>query len=374
MGYRCPVLLTLLGLAMAWGRAGLLPGQRATRNPTGLGFTQNGAPTDQPSSTTPDFRTHYRSHFRLNRGDRAFDIYLEAPDEKAEVLKASYCGGRAGARQFSGRYQLLAVADNTIVSRFDLGPDDTFVENSPHDGARLFHDLKSGQDLIALLQYGDCNSESVQFFSADPSGHLFLITFLDRDGRAWKQMLTWPNGVIPRMPDGSPAFCAYASSVGYEFCEAYAFDGENFLETAKWMTQDWAAPIKGRNDVGVAARTLFDFLSALSATEYAAAAFYLDPSATTGDAAHSNSDRTQRQAFLRNYCTVAGGQCPTPVKLEAKPDAGAPGLLRFQVSFQNSDFQPLTVGPRTSFDFRVVKSPKGFKVLDLPPRLAGDAR
>jgi hypothetical protein len=58
-----------------------------------------------------------------------------------------------------------------------------------------------------------------------------------------------------------------------------------------------------------------------------------------------------------------------PVELEAKPNADAPGVLLFQVSFQTSDFQPLKIGSRASFDFRVVKTPDGFKVHDMPPRI-----
>ena len=98
---------------------------------------------------------------------------------------------------------------------------------------------------MALYQYGSCNSETVQFFSADPSGHLFSIPFLDRDGRTWKQMLTGPDGAIPHLANGALMFCSYANDIGYDFCEAYAFDGANFLEAAKWMTQEVAAPSRG---------------------------------------------------------------------------------------------------------------------------------
>jgi hypothetical protein len=44
-------------------------------------------------------------------------------------------------------------------------------------------------------------------------------------------------------------------------------------------------------------------------------------------------------------------------------------MLLFKVSFQTSDFKPLKIGPRSSFDFRVAKTPDGFKVVDLPPQI-----
>jgi hypothetical protein len=58
-----------------------------------------------------------------------------------------------------------------------------------------------------------------------------------------------------------------------------------------------------------------------------------------------------------------------PVKIESKRGAGAPGVLVFQVSFQTSDFKPLTIGSRSTFDFRVAKTGEGFKVFNLPPQI-----
>jgi len=59
----------------------------------------------------------------------------------------------------------------------------------------------------------------------------------------------------------------------------------------------------------------------------------------------------------------------TPVEIERKPGADTSGMLLFKVSFQTSDFKPLKIGPRSSFDFRVAKTPDGFKVVDLPPQI-----
>ena len=325
----------------------------------------------QPAASPeePDFHLHSRSHLRLNRGDHTFDIYLFAPDETAEIVKDSYCGADSGARHFSGRYQLLSVADNSVVSRVDLGPDGSFVENKPHDGARLVRDPKSGQNLIALYQYENCNTESVQFYSVDPSGRLFLISFLDRDGRAWKQILTGPNGTILPTGDGALTFYSYVNSLGFNFCESYTFDGANFLEAAKWLAPLTTGAVSGPNDTGLAERALFEFLSALSAGDYAAAAYYLDTSVNTGGAPHPAADKDRRAAFLEDYCTVRGGQCFIPVELKAPATADQTTGLRFSVSFQNSDFQPFRIGARSSFDFRVSKTAAGFKVLDLPPRI-----
>lgn len=365
MGYRCLVLLSLLGLAMALRPANLLGVPQTSPNPVPA---QNRASGEQPASPQPpDFRTHYRSHLQLNRGDRTFDVYLYAPDEKTGVLDFSSSFGSKGTRQFSGHYELISVADNDVVSRIDLDPDDSFVENKPHNGLRLVLDPKSGQNLIALFQYGNSNSESVQFFSLDPSGHIFLINFLDRDGRTWKQMLTGPEGAIRQTAEGTHVFCSYADTLRYFFCGSYSFDGENLQEVAEWMTRDTAALAKAPTDLDLAARALFEYLAALSAHEYSAAAFYLGPAAAAAGP-QPTTNAGQSADFLEDYCTVRGGQCFMPVKLAPKPTADSSGILRFVVFFQNPDFQPLKIGSASSFDFRVAKTASGFKVLDLPPR------
>jgi hypothetical protein len=355
---------------MAWGQASPLRAQQTSPNPAGPALGQKSATAMPPAPIPPpDFRTHNRSHLQLNRGNRTFDVFLYAPDEKTEVLDVSSFFGRKGARQFSGHYQLISVAGNDVLSKLDLDPDDSFVENKPHDGLRLVLDPRSNQNLIALFQYGNSNSESVQFFSLDPSGRLFLISFLERDGRVWKQKLTGPEGAIPQTAEGDHLFCSYVNTVGYVFCDAYSFDGENFQESAKWMTQDYAAPARGMNDEGLAARTLFDFLSALSAGEYAAAAFYLEPHLNPGGTQLSAHDRAHRAKFLEDYCSTLGGQCFLPNMLEAKTVADAPSAFRFQVSLLNSDFRAVKIGDRSTFEFRVAKTAGGFKVLDLPPQI-----
>jgi hypothetical protein len=355
---------------MALGQASLLGVQQPTPNPARSAPAGKSATTVQAApSEGPDFQQQSLSHLRLERGDQTFDIYLFAPDEHVEVLTASFCGGDAGAKQYSGHFQLLSVADHNVVSKVDLDPDDTFVEKKPHDGARLFRDPQSGQNLLALFQYGNCNSESVQFYSVDPSGQLFVIPFLDPDGHTWKQVLTGADGAIPPTSSGALTFCSYAKDIGYDFCEAYSFDGANFQEVSKWMTQEVTAPIKAMNDAGLAARTLFDFLSALSAKDYRAASYYVDARLVeTSGAGQAAVKQGQKEAFLENYCTVSGGQCLTPVKIERKPSAIAPGALLFQVSFQTADFKPLKIGTRSIFNFHLAKTPEGFKVLDLPPQ------
>lgn len=367
MGFRCPVLLSLLGLAMAFCQPSTLGLSQTPPSPVPGQSSTSAERPDQPQP--PDFRTHYRSHLQLNRGDRTFDVYLYAPDEKTEVLDFSSSFGSRGARQFSGHYELISVLDNDVVSRFDLDPDDSFVENKPHNGLRLVLDPQSGQNLIALFQYGNSNSESVQFFSLDPSGSIFLINFLDRDGRTWKQMLTGPEGAIRQTAEGAHVFCSYANTLRYFFCGSYSFDGENLQEVAEWMTQDTAALAKVPTDLDLAARALYEYLSALSAHEYSAAAFYLGPVTHAAAGPLSTNSRNQSTAFLEDYCTVRGGQCFTPVKLAPRPVADSPGVLRFVVSFQNPEFQPLKIGSASSFDFRVAKTASGFKVLDLPPRV-----
>lgn len=369
MGQRCPFPPELLWLVLALGPASLLGSQQAAPAPNPASPTPPASSAADASTEAADFHTQSLSHLRLERGDHTFDVYLFAPDMNVDVLSASFCGGDAGAKQYSGHFQLLSVADDSVVSKVDLDPDDTFVEKKPHDGARLFHDPKTGQNLVAVFQYGSCKSESVQFFSVDPSAHLFSVPFLDPDGRTWKQMLTGPDGAIPHFPSGALMFCSYADDIGYDFCEAYAFDGANSLEAAKWMTQEVAAPAKGLNDVGVAARTLFDFLSAVAVKRYSAAAYYVDVNVETPGAGTLTASRGQKAVFLENYCTVMGGQCLLPAKIESNPNPDTPGTLRFQVSFQTFDFKPLTIDSRSSFEFRVAKTAGGFKVIDLPPRI-----
>ncbi|MGO8818484.1 MAG: hypothetical protein ACLQVG_27895 [Terriglobia bacterium] len=316
------------------------------------------------------FRKDSLTHLALQRGGRTIHVYLYAEDEKVDVLNASFCGGNEGAKQYSGHFHLISVADNAVVSRLDLDPDDTFVEKKPHDGARLIHDPKSGQYLVAIYQYESCSIESVQVFAADPSGRLFLISFLDRDGRTWKQALTGADGAVRPGASGDLMFCGYDNAIAYDLCGAYVFDGANFIETDKWMTQNLENPAKGRDDTGQAARALFEFLSELSVRGYSEAAYFLD--SNSGGATSEGpvpTEAGQKATFLENYCTVKGGQCLTPVDIERKPDAGARGTLLFKVSFQTSDFKPLNIGPRSSFDFRVAKTPDGFKVLDLPPHI-----
>jgi hypothetical protein len=370
MGYRCPAPLKFLWLALALSQGNLLGSQQAAPGPAAPAPAANrtGVAKATPADA-PDFRKDNLSHLRLERGDRTFDIYLFAPDQIVDVLSASFCGGDEAAKQFSGHFQLLSVADNSVVSTLDLDPDTNFVERKPHDGARLLRDPKSGQNLVALYQYGSCNSESVQFYSADPDGDLFAIPFLDHDGHIWKQMLTGPDGAIPHLPNGALVFCSYDHDFGYDFCEAYSFDGANFQEAAKWMTQELAAPIKGMNDAALAARALFEFLSMLSMKEYGAAAYFMDGDAGPAGPEQVAARRGQKAASLEKYCTVMGGQCLMPVKMERQPSEGTLDALLFQVSFQTSDFQPFMLGARSNFEFRVAKTADGFKVLDLPPRL-----
>jgi hypothetical protein len=373
MDHRFRAILSVFLLALAWGEVSYLPGQQPTVSPKPASQTPAAPPSATFQTRVPpeiaDLRKQSRSHLRLERPTHAVDVYLVAADETAEVLDAPFCGGDEGAKQYSGHYQLVSVVDNALISRLDLDPDDNFVEKKPHDGARLYRDPQTGQDLVMLLQYGSCNNESGQFFSTDPAGQLYAIPFRDKDGRTWRKVLTGPDGAIPCLADGSSVFCSYANNLGYDFCAAYAFDGANFQETTKWMTQELGEPRKGLNASGQATRALFDFLSNLSSKSYSAAAYYfagkLDSAATAPAAANS----AEKAKILEAYCTTRGGQCLVPEKMEAKAGASAGGAMTFQVSFETPDFKPFTMGDRSSFEFRVAQTADGMKVLDLPPRL-----
>ena len=340
--------------------------QPAAQKPAGA------PPEPSPAAASQDIavlQNQSRSHLRLDRPSNPVEVYLYAPDEKVDVLPSAFCGGDEGAKQFSGAYRLVSVAGNAVVSSLALDPDTNFVEKKPHDGARLYPDPKTGQQLVALFQYGTCTSETVQFFSADPTGLLYSIPFLDKDGRSWKQKLTGPTGQIPRLPDGSSAFCANAPDTGYNFCEAYAFDGANFEETAKWLTSEQAYPEKGLDARGQAMRSLYDFLAELSEKKFPAAAYhYVGYSPSTGTA-QAAARSVEKAKMLEAYCATEGGQCLMPSKIEGDGHLDAQGAMPFTVSLQTSDFEPLKINGRSSFDFRMWKTAEGFKVLDLPPRL-----
>jgi len=217
MGIGRPATLKLLLLALVWGQVGGLCNQpaassRKPANPIPPAPSAGAAPA--PPDQGEDFRKLSLSHLRLERSDHYIDVYLFAPDENVKVLDATYCGGDKGAKQHAGHFELISVVENVQVSGMILNPDDWFVEGKAHDGARLFHDPKTGQDLVALYQYGSCNSETVQFISSDAAGHLFSIPFLDRDGRTWRQRLTGPSGAIPLVNSGALMFCSYANDTG----------------------------------------------------------------------------------------------------------------------------------------------------------------
>lgn len=323
-----------------------------------------GAVSLRPQISTSDevleLEKHHRSHLRVERSNLSVDVYLAAADENAVALDASFCGGQAGAVQFTGHYQLISVANHAVVSRLDLDPDVSLVEKIPHDDLRLYREPKTGQNLMALFQYGSCNTEMVQFFSVDPSAQLYAIPFLDKDGRAAKQQVIGPDGAVPHLANGASAFCSYSNDSGYNYCAAYVFDGANFQEVAKWMTRDRRQPAQGLNAVSQATATLFDFLSELSLGNYQAAAYYFAGNAGPGP---------DKSKALEAYCTTGGGQCLEPATIQNKMDAAAAGALRFQVSLQTFEFKPFQIRDRATFDFRVAKVAGEFKVLDLPPRL-----
>jgi hypothetical protein len=373
MSRRCHATLKLMLLVQAVTVPSSLFGQRP---PEGLKpgdsrastATSAGPQTNVPTEVL-NLQKHTRSHIQLESHNRLVDVYLFAADEQVEVLEDSYCGGDKGDRQFSGHYQLVSVVGNAVVSKLDLDPDVNFVEKKPHDGAKLYRDQKTGQDLLALFQYGTCNSETVQFFLADPSGRLYSIPFLDRDGRTRSHQVTGPTGAIPHLSDGSSVFCAYANAVQCYFCDAYLFDGANFQGTTKWMTRELSDPLKGLNTQGQAMRALSDFLSLLSAKDYRAAAYYFLGYLALAGTTPATTSPAEKAKMLEAYCTKQGGQCLMPLKIDGSGSLDAQGAMPFTVSFQTSDFEPFQLNGRSSFEFRIWKTPEGFKVLDLPPHI-----
>src|SRR5579872_3072786 len=176
MGHRCPDLLTLFGLAMVLSPPSLGGNQQAAPTPSPPSPPAKSAHAVQAAPTEQlDFGKHSSSHLRLKRGDRYIDIYLVAADEKVEILKGSYCGGDEGTKVHSGHFQLVSVVDGVKVDTMSLDADDWFVAGKAHDGARLLHDPRTGQYLVAIYQYGSCSSETVRFVSLDATGHLFSI-------------------------------------------------------------------------------------------------------------------------------------------------------------------------------------------------------
>ena len=171
-----------------------------------------------------------------NNFEITIKIFLFAEDEKVEILKGTYCGGEEGDKQYTGNYHLISVKDNKIISKIDLGKDYEFIENALHSGLHRFVMPQTYEQLLMIYQYGSCNIERVEFYRVDVEGHLYKVSFIDKDGVVATGQTTGPDGGISGT-EADLTFCSYNNGVGYFFCDSYTYNGNNFIQTASWMSQ-----------------------------------------------------------------------------------------------------------------------------------------
>lgn len=309
-----------------------------------------------------------QSHVTLQTVSGPVDVYLYAPDQQVSALQAPYCGGNEGDKEFQGHFRLISARGGKIVSQRPLHADEFFVAGHPHDGLRLFTLPGAGGSLVKIYQYGSCNIESAEFYRLSPEGSLEQVSFLDRDGRRFHSQLTGPGGGIHSSGRGESVFCSYNNFIARTLCDAYHYDGKNFMQKASWMGADPPVVWKHPTPSAQAQRALYEFLSALNSKKYQIAAYYyagpLPMAAKSGSAATSKSD------WLKAYCRAAATGCPNPQNISKSLSSGHGGEMDFTVSFVAPDFNSFQASGKSDFRFRVKKIAGGFKVLDLPPRLA----
>ncbi len=349
-----PLLFLALGVACAKGARMFA----AAANKTGA---SSEVQERIPLATAPaDITRSSRSHITFPSDSGPVDVYLYARDEKANVLKASYCGGNEGEQEFTGHYELISVKNGAIVSQLPLGPDTFFVSgHPPHDGVHLLDNPASGKALLAVYQYAGCNIEIVYLYRIDSDGLLHQIAFLNIDGRQLMSQDTGPDGSFYPSPEGETIFCSYNNALGTGLCDAYRFEGGNFRQTTSWLGSEHPTA------TGMARRALYEFLSALDQKDYATAAFYYGDS--IGGAEESGSSPSRKIQWLKNYCNSSGAMCWPPLEIRDEGGPAAGSSIVFLVSFLTPESET-SIGNETHFPFRVARFENGFKVVNLPPK------
>jgi hypothetical protein len=336
----------------------------------GVTFHCSGSPQEahRETSLPPDLETiqkHSQSRVTLQTSKGPADVYLYARDQEVSTLKAPYCGGNEGDKESEGHFELISVRGGKIASHLTMDPDLFFVTEHPHNGLRVFTLPGNGQQLVKLLQYGSCNTERVQFYRLDPEGGLERVAFLSKDGRRFNAQYVGPSGEIHSSARNENVFCNYNNGIGRMLCDAYRYDGKNFVQTQSWMSADLPAVWKRPTPAAEAMRALYEFLSALAGKKFRVAAFYYARASFNANQGASAS--AVNSTSLKAYCLAAAG-CLLPAEISKPLHSGSGELMEFTVSFVAPDFSSIQTNGENQIRFRVKRFASGFKVLDLPPR------
>jgi hypothetical protein len=304
-------------------------------------------------------RRDSQSHVTLQLSSGPDEVYLYAKNQTVDTIRALYCGGSPGDKEYHGRFALISVRNGKVASQLQLDPETFFVTGRPHDGLHVFTLSAHGQALLNLYQYENCNNESLEFYRLDPQGRLARVRFLRKDGGQFPS----EEGAIYSSGEAGSIFCSYHPSASPSvFCDAYRYDGKDFVQTKSWMGNDLRDAWQHPTPTDQAERSLYDFLSDLASKDYQTAAFYYaGPLSSAVKTAPASPNRAK---CLDDYCRTAATGCPDPQDLSKLSTAAANGELEFLVSFEDAHLN----GRR--FRFWVGNFGSGFKVLDLPPLTA----
>ena len=131
-----------------------------------------------------------------------YEVDLTASSELSHIIPAeqSSCAAESGDIEYGNPfanttdYQLVVRKAGKVTSTIglesvfgDTVPGISFIkllagnEQRPHTGIRLIDDATAGQ-LLAIYQYGSCNSEIVAFFKVDASGTIRNVPVVSGSG------------------------------------------------------------------------------------------------------------------------------------------------------------------------------------------------
>ncbi|HJQ82775.1 MAG TPA: hypothetical protein VKA21_01770 [Candidatus Binatia bacterium] len=285
----------------------------------------------------------------------AFRVFLFAADETSGAVRGTYCGGDDGAAEHEGSYRLIVARGSEIVGSFDLGRK-RFVEGRQHDGIRAVTLPGSGDRLLAIYQYGSCNTEDLELFRVTAGGKVARALFEDRQGSV-RPAIGTSNADIPFDRDGRAVFCDHQPSYlpEYLFCDAWRWTGDRLVHADEWMPANLPASEEGPVVPTPRARAttaLYRFLRNLD--EPVGAGMYAGPGGSAAVVAH-----------------CARGGCPGLFDMR-DGDSPTPGTWLFEAMFATGDvgfgeWDIVEVDGRKWWPFRVVQRGGGFAILDLPP-------
>jgi len=343
-----------------------------------------------------ELRSKSASSLVLQVGKEKVEVFLYSDNERIETVAQSSCGEAVGDKKRRGRFMLVSVKGDLVTSKTILGDDYFFVEGLLkrwlNDGLRTFPRI--GGSVFAIYQHLGCTIKSLEFFGLDGEGAIVKVPFKDKDGYEFTKIFTGFQGETGRREEAH-VFCSPYAAIKNTICLSYNFTGKEFVQSGAWM-----APLKKRTEKkdpapaysvrGEARHTLFSYLMALSKGDYKRAVHYYGGSYNLlrrmNPSLNAARFKPEGQEYLKRYCTVNGGKCYIPSSIEdsvfgsgvrsmdtkllkalGRIDKGD-GTKKFSVEFVSPGYIPLRIDGKKSFVFKVLKTSKGFKVLDLPPR------